>query len=263
MDVTTRKSTNPDDYQDIPHPVAVLAKENPDAFTTTWHRHKRGQLIYASSGVVVVTTQQGSWVIPPQRAVWVPSGVEHKTHTVGRVAMRTAFIAAEAARHLPRNCCVINVSPLLRELILRAASLPLSYDEKGPEGRIMQLITDEIRVFRELPLHLPMPSDARLTTICSGISRNPQRNESLGAWARKVGTSRRTVARLFIQETGMTFSEWRQQARLHAALTRLAAGQSIKRVAYASGYSSHSAFTHMFKRTFGTTPSRYFYMSDC
>lgn len=260
--VTNRKSTNPDDYQDVPRPVAVMAKDNPDGFVTMWHRHKRAQLIYASSGVLVVTTYQGSWVIPPQRAVWVPSGVEHKTRTVGRVAMRTVYVAPEAARRLPRRCCVVTVSSLLRELILRAVTMPLTYDENGPAGRIMQMILDEIRVFLGLPLHLPMPSDPRLTDICAGLLRDPRRHDSLVAWARRVGTSRRTVERLFCQQTGMTFSEWRQQARLHAALTRLAAGESIKRTAFASGYTSQSAFTHMFRRTFGTTPSRYFPRTD-
>ena len=257
------KSTNPNDYQDTPRPVSVMAKDNPDNYTTGWHRHKRAQLVFASSGVMVVKTRLGTWVIPPQRAVWVPGGVEHETRTIGSVAMRTVYVAPTAARNLPLECCVVNVSELLRALILRAAELPLAYERNGPDGRVMQMILDEIRLLKALPLHLPIPAHQRLGHLCSMILRNPQRADTLEDMATQVGMSKRTAERLFTRETRMTFIRWRQQARLLTALTHLAAGHSVKHAAFKAGYISQSAFTSMFKRAFSTTPHRYFNQPDC
>ncbi len=254
----TLKSTDPGDYQDVPRPVALLARDVPDNHTTPWHRHKRAQLVYAASGVMVVKTRAVTWVIPPQRAVWVPSRIEHETRTIGRVAMRTIYVAPKVAQALLQECCAINVSALLRELILRAAQAPLIYDRQGPDGRVMQMILDEIRVSRMLPLHLPIPTRGHLAGICGKILRDLQVSTTLERLAGDEGMSKRTAERLFLRETGMTFSRWRQQARLLAALTRLASGQSVKNAAFEAGYSTQSAFSSMFKRAFGTTPGRYF-----
>lgn len=252
------RSTNPDDYQDVPRPVALLARDVPDNHTTPWHRHKRAQLVFATSGVMVVRTRQGAWVIPPQRAVWVPAGMEHETQSIGQVAMRTVYVEAAAARRLLRQCCAVNVSPLLRELILRAATLPVLYARRRPEARIMQMILDEIRESSMLPLHLPVPSHQRLANICNVILRNPRCQDRLEQLAEREGMSKRTAERLFSREVAITFSRWRQQARLLAGLTRLAAGKSVKQAAFESGYTSQSAFTSTFKRAFGTTPRQYF-----
>ena len=256
------KSTDPRDYQDTPRPVAVMARDVPDNHLTAWHSHKRAQLVFASSGVMVVKTRESTWVIPPQRSVWVPSRVEHETRTIGMVAMRTVYVAPGIARHVLRECTAINVSPLLRELILRGAEMPLAYNRTGSDGRVMQLILDEIRVSRMLPLHLPIPSHPHLAGMCARILRDLQAGDTLDQLAKKNGMSKRTAERLFLRETAMTFSRWRQQARLLTALTRLAARDSVKRAAFAAGYSTQSAFTSMFKRSFGTTPGRYFAAVD-
>ena len=252
------RSTNPSDYQDVPRPVAVMAKNFADAHTTGWHRHKRGQLVFASSGVMVVKTHEGTWVIPPQRAVWVPGGMEHETRTIGAVEMRTVYVSPRAARALSRHCCVVNVSELLRALILRASVLPLTYKRQGRDARVMQMILDEIEASKTLPLHLPTPRHLRLAQLCSFIVDTPNSALTLTDLTKRVGLSKRTAERLFVRETAMTFSRWRQQARLLTALTELAAGHSIKQVAFKAGYTSQSAFSSMFKATFGTTPRRYF-----
>jgi len=252
------RSTNPEDYQDLPRPAAVMAKEIPNQHTTGWHRHKRAQLVFASTGVLVVKTRQGAWVIPPQRAVWVPAGVEHETRAVGAVSMRTVYVSRNAARHLSQQCGVVNVSQLLRALILRAAEMPLAYDRRGAEGRVIQLILDEIRDSKALPLHLPMPNHPRLAELCGVILRDPRCRDVLDRLARRTGMSKRTAERLFLRETQLTFSRWRQQARLLAALTELASGHPVKQVAFKSGYASQSAFTSVFRQAFGTTPRRYF-----
>jgi AraC-like DNA-binding protein len=174
------------------------------------------------------------------------------------VAMRTLYVRADVAETLPRQCCVIAVSPLLRELILRAVELPLLYDERGPEARVMSLILDEIRALPALPLHLPWPADPRLKRLCAAIQEDPASERTLEHWADTVGASSRTLARLFRKETGMSFGEWRQQVRLVDALGRLATGQKVTAVAMDLGYQSPSAFTSMFRRALGEPPTRYF-----
>src|SRR6187551_1771374 len=201
-----QRSNNPDDYQDLPRPLAVMAKDIAHGHTTDWHTHKRGQLVFTASGAIVVRTRAGTWVIPPQRAVWVPPAVEHETCTVGAVAMRTIYVQANAIARLPKHCCVVNVTPLLRELILRAAEISLDYDLRGPEGRVMRMILDEIEAARALPLHLPMPSDKRLADFCTAILKEPTRHEPLAKLVKPHGMSKRTAERLFVKETAMTFS---------------------------------------------------------
>src|SRR6185312_7594077 len=150
------------DYQDLPRPIAAMAKNFASGSRTPPHRHKRAQLVFAAHGTMVVWTAQGSWVVPPNRAVWMPAGTEHAIRMNGRVAMRTLYVRADLAAAMPAKCCVIAVSPLMRELILRAVELPLLYDEAGAAGRVMALILDEMRVLPVLPLHLPWPEDTRL-----------------------------------------------------------------------------------------------------
>lgn len=252
------RSTNREDFQTVPRPIGAMAKDFPDGYFVAPHAHRRSQLIHASSGVMRVRTPQGAWVVPPHRAVWVPADVVHDVRMAGAVAMRTLYIVPDAVAALPRECCVVAVSPLLRELILRASAAPLLYDEAGPDGRVMALILDELRVLPVLPLHLPMPQDARLAKISRAILDDPANALTLRAWGRQVGASSRTLARLFLRETGMTFGRWRQQARLLEALSRLAQGQSVTTIALDLGYDSPSAFTFMFRRALGRTPSAYF-----
>jgi AraC-like DNA-binding protein len=242
---TMPRSTDREDFQTVPRPIGAMAKDFPDGFFIAPHAHPRHQLIHASS------------VVPPHRAVWMPADVVHDVRMSGAVAMRTLYIAREAITP-PQACCVVSVSPLLRELVLRAATLPLLYDEHGAEGRIMALILDELRLLPVLPLNLPMPREARLQKICRGILDEPASTLTLAAWGRRVGASSRTLARRFQGETGLTFGRWRQQARLLEALSRLAQGQSVTTIALDLGYESPSAFTSMFRRALGRTPSTYF-----
>ena len=252
------RSIDAADYQDLPRPIAAMAKNFASGSRTPPHRHKRAQLVFAAHGTMVVWTAQGSWVVPPNRAVWMPAGTEHAIRMNGRVAMRTLYVRADLAAAMPAKCCVIAVSPLMRELILRAVELPLLYDEAGAAGRVMALILDEMRVLPVLPLHLPWPEDTRLKRLCTAISGDPASPRTLAGWGREVGASSRTLARLFRRETGMSFGAWRQQVRLVDALGRLANGQPVADVALDLGYQSPSAFTSMFRRALGHAPRRYF-----
>ena len=254
----TPRSTNRDDFQTVPRPIGAMAKDFADGFYIAPHAHPRHQLIHASSGVMRISTPQSAFVVPPHRAVWMPAHVVHDVRMAGAVAMRTLYVTPEAVASLPKECGVVAVSPLLRELILRATSLPLLYDENGAEGRVMALILDELRVLPVLPLNLPMPRDARLLKICRAILDDPSDTSTLAGWGKRIGASSRTLARGFQRETGLSFARWRQQARLLEALSRLAQGHSVTTIALDLGYDSPSAFTNMFRRALGRTPSTYF-----
>ncbi len=241
-----------------PRAVVALAADYPADHHIAPHSHPRTQLVHAASGIMTVTAEGGAWVIPRGRAVWVPAAVSHAIHTHGPVAMRTLYIAPDAAPGLPDACRVIAVSALLRELILAAMTMPRLYAEDGPEARLIAVIFDRLRSAEIAPLSLPLPRDTRLRRVTDGLLARPGDGRPLQAWARTAGASPRTLARLFVRETGMTFHVWRQQARLLDALRRLDSGQSVTTVAYDLGYRNPSAFITMFRRALGTTPGRFY-----
>ncbi len=255
--VASGRSKRGIDYQDVPRPVAALADEYPPGFVDPRHTHKRAQFLYASAGVTSVTTDHASFVVPPQRAVWVPGGVPHEVHCRGHVSVRTLYIDASARSGLSSACRVLDVSDLLRELILQATTMPIEYDVDGRDGRIMELILDEIIAAPSIPLHVPMPQDPRLMRICRAILDNPAHNDTLDDWARIASMGRRTFTRMFRRETDMSFAAWRQHVRLMEALSRLATGHAVTAVAFDVGYNSPSAFTAMFRKAFGAAPTRY------
>lgn len=207
---------------------------------------------------MTVTAGPGAWVVPPGRAVWVPAGMEHTIHAHGRLAMRTVYVAPDAVLGLPVDCFVVNVSPLLRELILAAMTMPVLYPLAGPEARLVAVLLDRIRAAHVAPLYLPLPDDSRLRRVADALVADPGDPRPLHAWAKTAGSSARTLARLFAAETGLSFRQWRQQARLLDALRRLAEGQPVTTVALDLGYESPSAFIAMFKKALGVTPGRYF-----
>jgi AraC-like DNA-binding protein len=207
---------------------------------------------------MTVTTDEGTWVVPPQRAVWMPAGVEHEIRCTGAVEMRTLYIQTGALPHAPNACRVVTVSPLLRELILRAIELPQPYPLGGAEERLIATLLDEIATAPGAPLHLPVPADETLRVVVDGLLADPADSRTLSEWASAAGVSDRTLARLFVKETGVTFAGWRQQLRLVRALESLAAGRSVTEAALDVGYESPSSFIAMFRRALGTTPSRYF-----
>jgi len=159
---------------------------------------------------------------------------------------------------LPRTCMTIEVSSLLRELIIEATRIPIEYDYNSRDGRVMALIVDEIRSARTAPLHVPMPHHPQLVRVCHAILKDPAQNDVLDDWAVAAGMCRRTFTRIFRSETGVTFATWRQNVRLVEAMSRLSTGQSVTAVAFDVGYSSPSAFTAMFRRAFGVPPTQYF-----
>lgn len=235
-------------------PVAKDARR----FSRRRHSHPWAHLIYATRGVVSVTTEAGTWVAPPNRAIWVPSGVEHATRSHGPVRFRS-FIAESGTKvGLPAACCVMEMSDLARALIVR---LDTTLSPPRPENfteRAARLLLDELGVLPTEPLSLRMPHNPQLARFCVSLRVEPSRMIAIEKIAGRLGMSRSTFMRHFRHETGMTFGRWCQQARLLKSLTLLAKGESILNVALDCGYQSPSAFAAVFRRTFGKAPSAYF-----
>jgi AraC-like DNA-binding protein len=253
------RSTNPADYQHVPRAVVAMPKDFAPGFEIAPHTHKRSQLIYATAGTMRISTDDGVWIVPPQRALWMPGGVRHGIVMLGAVTMRTLYLWPNAASFMPSSCHVVPVSALLRELIVRATELPVHYDESGPAGHVMALILAELSGLQSLPLQLPMPRDGRLRDLCRALLEAPGDQRPLAAWAKSMNTSGRTLARRFQSETGLSFGAWRQQARVLEAMGRLGSGAPVTQVALDLGYESVSAFSAMFRRAAGASPSHYRY----
>jgi AraC-like DNA-binding protein/quercetin dioxygenase-like cupin family protein len=247
-----------EEITNIPRTVVAMAKDFPNGHVIPFHQHARSQLLYASSGVMTVTTANGIWVVPPLRAVWIPALVEHQINCSGRLSMRTLYIKPEGANYLPRECCVVSVPPVLRELILYATTLPHLYKPNSPEARIMNVILDLIQTLKVAPLDLPIPRDGRLHKIFIELTENPSDNRTLEDWGKAIGATSRTLTRLFRSETGMSFTQWRQQVRILEGLRRLAREEPVTTVALDLGYDSLSAFIAMFRKALGRTPGQYF-----
>lgn len=245
------------DAADSARQIGLLATDSAAGDTFDAHTHRQAQLIFATDGVMIVRVEDGSWVVPPGRAVWVPAGTRHAIEMAGAVRMRSLFVAHEVRPGLPRECRVIEVSALLRELIVTAAALPADYDLNHRTGRVLALILDEIEIAPPLALHVPMPRHRALAALCTRFIREPAERVTLETWARAAHMNERTLARAFKRETGMTPGAWWRHARLLLSLPRLAAGASILELALEHGYDSPSAFAAMFRKVLGVPPSAY------
>jgi AraC-like DNA-binding protein/quercetin dioxygenase-like cupin family protein len=238
--------------------ISTLSHAYPNGYAVPEHFHEQDQLVHAVSGVMTVWTRKGMWVVPPQRAVWVPSHVPHAIDMSGAVTMKTLYITPRLVKGLPRNCCVINVSSLLRELVLRACDSH-TLDSKIPkQAHLVGLILDELQASPSIPLQLPKPRDPRALRVAQMLTADPGDRRSLDQLCKVVGASKRTIERVFCAETKLTFGKWRQQLSLLHGLRLLAAGAKVSSVALDAGYSSASAFISMFRNALGTTPGEYF-----
>ncbi|WP_235215173.1 MULTISPECIES: AraC family transcriptional regulator [Burkholderia] len=257
------KSTDPRDYQDAPGIAAVMPKVFLDGFVVDVHRHARAQLVYTTTGIAEVIVGQSLWMIPPRRALWIPPDLPHAMRARGQLEMRTAYVDPRAYRSAhPDRPALVNVSSLLHELIVRASSFPIEIRPDGRDDLVIRLMLAEIAWSPEQPLPLPSGQDRRLARVCDAILADPADPRTLTEWAREVGASSRTLARLFNAETGLSFSQWRQQARISAARPLLASGRSVIAVAAELGYETTSAFSTVFRRCAGMTPSAYAKLSD-
>ena len=249
------------DPDTVPRPVIVFGTAGIDVGSprpeSDFHRHQKGQLVLLMRGVLECEVENSLWIVPPQSAIWVPGGIRHRVQAAGALHGYVAFIDTSAAAQLPSACCAVSTTPLLRELLVRAAELPALYEEGGMASRLIALLLDELALAPTGTLHLPMPHDGRLRKIANGIIAAPSEPGTVESWARRVGLSERTLARLLTQETGMSFGRWRQQLQLMLAVKWLSTGTSVQQVSNDLGYESAGSFVAMFRRAIGTSPGRY------
>lgn len=248
--------TDPDE---VPRPTVTFGflSESLGQMETDFHRHKKSQLILLIRGTLSCELEDRLWVVPPHSALWVPGGVLHNVKIASNIEGYNIFIDNHLTTKLPSNCCAISVTPLLRELLIRSANFPLLYPEGGAESHLVTLLLDEISTMPPCNLSLPMPKDPRLIKLAQIIVDFPGDRGTTQAWAKRVGLSERTMARLLARETGMSFGRWRQQMHLMLAVKWLGAGCSVQYVADNLGYQSASSFVTMFRKALGTSPTRY------
>lgn len=237
--------------------VRSAAATYPDGFRLDRHDHPWGQLAFCNTGVMRVVSDAAAWLSPPTRAIWLPAGVAHEIVMKGEVATRFLYVCPELAEPLTTTPEVLEVAPLLRELILHILRIRMLHPERPEQDRLARLLIDLTQQARRVDLVLPLPSDRRALALAEQLQEEPSSNAGLGDLARRAGASLRTLQRLFPAETGLTLEAWRQKARLIWSITRLSAGASVSTAAFDAGYESPSAFIAAFKRQFGVTPGRF------
>ena len=225
---------------------------------TELHSHVRAQLLYSRSGCMKVTAANVSWVLLPQRAIWFPAGTEHSALALSALELRMLYIETSAITFTPPSSAqVLNISPLLRELISRVAQFPADYDAAGHDRQLLGVLWGELDWTASHAFSLPSLTDSRLLLLERLLSQQPGDDRNFDQWASTVGATTRTLTRLLLKEAGMTFRTWREHMRVTRALTMLAESHSVTEVAIELGYDSPSAFTVMFRRVTGQSPSAY------
>lgn len=240
--------------------VAFLANYPGDQIVET-HSHRRIQLLYVKTGTLQLETRFGAWVVPPGFAVWIPYDVLHQLRMLNATTHNLYFRKETVAKPLEK-CRVIEVSPLLKELIGAAVAVPPLYDQDARDGQLMKLLLQEAVMQPVVPLHLPMPRDEQLARLCQAFFKAPTQASRPADWARQLHVSERTFYRRFVAGTGITFVNWRQQACVFAAMARLSLGDSVTSVALDMGYESPSSFSTMFRKTTGRPPNLYIHSQE-
>ena len=218
------------------------------------HWHERAQFVFAVAGTMRVRTARRVWIVPPSRALWVPAREVHEIQMFGVVEMHSLYLDETADAGMPSTCVVLNVVPLVKELIVRTVALPHDYDENSADGLLVQLLVAEIRRLPPCALDLPLPESADLTQLCERVLADLSARRPCDLDAGEMRTSTRTLYRRFLRETGISFARWKQQARLLESIRRLTAGAQVTEVALDLGYESPSAFSTMFRRALGIAP---------
>jgi AraC-like DNA-binding protein len=225
------------------------------------HKHPWPQLTFSTRGVVRLSTEDGSYIVPPSRALWVPADMAHSVTLIEDAELRTVYLHSWLGPAWEK-CEVLEISPLLRALMLALDTTPDGLPPADPhaaqrERWIAPLLVDELERATQIRIDVPLPSDKRLRLLCEALLRNPANRATLAERAEAIGASERTVARLFRDQLGMSWQQWRQQAVLAHALPLLARGMAVSQVASASGYATDSAFCAMFKAATGQSPTAF------
>jgi len=220
-----------------------------------WHTHPDHQLAWAAKGVLTVRTETTAFVLPPTRAMWIPAGKRHETLSAGTATMRSAYVSPVRCPIDWRECTPVEAPPLLAEL-LGYLEDPAVGGDRRQHAEV--LLLDLVRPVPMTTVQVRMPVEERASHVARGLAELPSDGRTVAEWGREVGASGRTLARLFLAETGLPFGRWRTLLRLQAAIVKLASGESVGNAAHQVGYVSVSAFVAAFRRETGTTPAVYF-----
>ena len=240
-----------------PRPVTVRAQSIPPRHYFPDHAHAWHQVVHAISGVLTVAVEGQSFVISPEQAVWLPTGLRHRVGSLLGAEFRSLWIAEEAGEGLPGHATVVGVSPLLQALIVEAAEIEGQEADDGYAGRVTALILDQLRRAKPLPGALPWPRDGALVSLCQALYADPADPRGPEEWGRELGMSGRTLARRIEAELGMSLRSWRRRLRVFKAIELLGGGLSVTRTAMELGYGSTSAFVYAFRSDVGRSPQGY------
>lgn len=217
---------------DIDRPVVTFGLVTDiTKFELDAHHHRKGQILLVQRGALSCEMDGGLWIVPPRSAIWIPGATLHAIKATGVMEGYCAFVDPDGDARLPRRSCAISVTPLLRELLTRAAHFPAFYKEGGAESRLLTVLLDEFTAAENDDLHLPMPEDPRLRRIVDRMMASPGDRGTLKFWTGETGMSTRSLERLTTRETGMSFGRWRQQLAIMLAVKQLAGGALIQQVA--------------------------------
>lgn len=221
------------------------------------HSHRKGQLILMIQGWATCEVPQALWFVPPQHAVWVPGGTSHSSRASSNAQLYFLFIEPGATQ-MPDHCCTLTITPLVSELIRHLACGEQDYQRGSKTERVVEVLLEQLAEAPAQQLHLPISPAPAIRRMLDAISADPSDRTTLPQWAARLAMSDRTLARLMVRETGLTFGRWRQQLHLIVALRQLADGASVQQVAGLLGYDSVTAFITMFKKALGKSPTQYF-----
>lgn len=238
---------------DLPRDVLALGSDYPYDTLLEAHHHRRAQFLYAPNGVMKVKTEDGQWIVLPYSGVWIPAEKEHQVLMLGS-STYSLYIEPNKVPRYSEYCEVLQVSPLLHQLLLCANQLPLLYDLDGRDNALLTLLCHELMLAKPLPYFTPLPQHALLDKLCTEFMSHPNIHTTPEMWAEKLNKSLRTFTRLFHKETGLSFRVWRQKACLMYALTALKKGSSVTEIALELGYENPSAFSAMFNKEMGYSP---------
>jgi len=236
-------------------PVLALCRVYPTGHRTPPHSHSRVQIWCARRGVVLVSTADGRWMIPPGHGLLIPAGLQHEAETISTVEMHSIYVHPDLFHAgAPRVVEITDLASSLISELLVEEHQPTAFHR---QGLVRALLLDEVNRLPERPLGLPFPDNQRLAALCRDFLKKPVARVEIDDWAEVMGISRRSFTRLFRREMGVSFVTWRQQACIFASLPRLAAGEAVTNVALDAGYENIPAFTTMFRRMLGSSPRAY------
>lgn len=243
------------DPESVGAAVFVLADRH-DKISAPWHHHRRLQFLHVSEGVLTVETASSRFVIPPQRGVWVPPGVEHRIRSTGPFWLTTCYIDLARVDFPLVEACAVSVDRLTDALLIAVGAFGVDGRQSASEERKVTVMLDCLAELPRFDVVLPLPTSNRLRRLTERLMANPARNETLAMLAAEAGLTERTAARLFKTETGLPFGAWRLQLRLQTALGLLSEGRNVTETAFAVGYQDVSSFIAAFRGSFGQTPAQ-------